>query len=264
MLGQKTMSIDEPLGILKSATASADAPAKMAIESILAFSFLYRGKPAEALPFARDLLKSSPESETAFQVLYTALSETGNCAEVKVIADAWDATSGDDRLGKRALAVCAQRQSDYASVSRLYQAIIDGGRADSSDYNNKAWVALFFNPIPPSAIEDAQQAVAIEGHDNPVELHTLAALYADLGRTSEARETILKSIEASNDDTPAPSDWYVLGRIAEQYGVTDAAVAAYGRVTKPERESDMSSSTYLLAQRRLEILRGSTARPATR
>ena len=52
---------------------------------------------------------------------------------------------------------------------------------------------------------------------------------------------------------PAPHDWYVLGRIAENYGATDAAVAAYRKVDKPKES--VLSSTWVLAERRLKAMK---------
>ncbi len=85
-------------------------------------------------------------------------------------------------------------------------------------------------------------------------LHTLACLYADLGRATEAREVILQAMEAGGYDEPKSHDWYVFGRIAEHYGVAEAAAQAYGKVEAPEREEDLLTSTYAMAQRRLEAL----------
>ena len=54
---------------------------------------------------------------------------------------------------------------------------------------------------------------------------------------------------------PASADWYVLGRIAENYGVLDAAIEAYRRV-EPDEDTTLppSLSTLALAERRLKLL----------
>ena len=49
-------------------------------------------------------------------------------------------------------------------------------------------------------------------------------------------------------------DWYVLGRIAEQYGASDAAIEAYRKVEPPDEKEIMSSSTYNIAARRLQSI----------
>ncbi len=47
-------------------------------------------------------------------------------------------------------------------------------------------------------------------------------------------------------------DWYVVGRIAEQCGLMDDAMALYRKVPKPERPQ--ANDTYVLAQQRLKKL----------
>jgi len=54
-------------------------------------------------------------------------------------------------------------------------------------------------------------------------MHTLAAIYAEQGKTSEARELILKVMDLWALDEPNSEALFVFGRIAEQYGNVDAA-----------------------------------------
>ena len=62
-------------------------------------------------------------------------------------------------------------------------------------------------------------------------------------------------------DEPNSDYWYAFGRIAEQYGEQETAMANYARVTKPEKTIAIPSSSYRLAQNRLKIL---SSAPATR
>lgn len=48
----------------------------------------------------------------------------------------------------------------------------------------------------------------------------------------------------------ASEDFYVLGRIAEEYGLPAKAATAYRRVEKPATPYSLSSFSYALAQRR--------------
>jgi hypothetical protein len=77
-------------------------------------------------------------------------------------------------------------------------------------------------------------------------------LYAENGKSSEARDALLQSVDKQDDEELQAADWYVVGRIAENYGITDAAVEAYQKIEKPER---VSGSTWELAQGRLGALR---------
>jgi hypothetical protein len=79
-------------------------------------------------------------------------------------------------------------------------------------------------------------------------------LYAELGRTSEARDLLWQSMEAGGQEEPESESWLVLGRIAEHFDARETAVSAYKRVEKPKHESGITQSSYFLAQKRLAAL----------
>ena len=57
-----------------------------------------------------------------------------------------------------------------------------------------------------------------------------------------------------NLDEPNDEFWYVLGRIAEQYGERDIAIADYRKLKKPDRILAIPTSTWRLAQMRLKAM----------
>ena len=71
---------------------------------------------------------------------------------------------------------------------------------------------------------------------------------AEQGKSNEARENLLRGM----DERDAPPDiaWYVLGRIAEDYGLGDAAAALYRKVAEPKASNDRL--IFNLAKRRLK------------
>ena len=86
---------------------------------------------------------------------------------------------------------------------------------------------------------------------NPVCLRTLAAVYAELGKTPEALENLRRAVQfrkAGLDD----GDWYVLGRIAEQYGLNDVAAGLYRKA--PLAPPGGGDEIHAAAQRRLKIV----------
>src|SRR5205807_5267184 len=143
----------------------------------------------------------------------------------------------------RMLAQSALRSGDYSKCETWYRKLIDATTANAGDYNNAAWNALFLGSLKSlnAALEDARRATALP-NSGAAALHTLATLYAETGKTLEARDALLRSMDDAGRDDPAPHDWYVLGRIAEDYGATDAAAAAYKRVEKPK--DTLNGSTY--------------------
>ena len=54
---------------------------------------------------------------------------------------------------------------------------------------------------------------------------------------------------------PDDSCWYVFGRIAEQFGLADAARDYYGRLERPKTDRSIAVSSYTLAQKRLKGLK---------
>ncbi len=120
-------------------------------------------------------------------------------------------------------------------------------------YNNLAWNSLFTGNVTQQSIDYAQQAAGPSENRDPMALHTLATLYAELGRSVQAREALLESLERRKRGEPEAHDWYVLGRIAETYGELETAREDYSRVTPPD-EQPLGGSTYLLAKKRLADL----------
>ena len=133
--------------------------------------------------------------------------------------------------------------------------ILEGGNAEPEDLNLIAWYSLFTGKVEPADIEDALKSVQLSNNGPPA-LHTLGCVYAEVGKTKEASEVLIQAMDILNLDDPDDYYWYAFGRIAEQYGERDAAMADYARVKKPKREVDIPMSSYYPAQVRLRSLRG--------
>jgi hypothetical protein len=63
-------------------------------------------------------------------------------------------------------------------------------------------------------------------------------------------QTLKKAVDLSESGTLTPADWYVVGRVAEAYGLADVAADAYARV-QPDGHG---APTITLAQKRLKVL----------
>jgi len=128
----------------------------------------------------------------------------------------------------------------------------------SGVYNTRAWNALFVKPLAPlvlkSAIVHALKGVRMTNYRAGHILHTLATLYAESGQLHPARLALSKCLEVQKDIQPEGASLYTYGRIAEQLGFVQVALAAYRKVEKPKRFG--KTNTWLLAQERLKILSG--------
>jgi tetratricopeptide (TPR) repeat protein len=143
----------------------------------------------------------------------------------------------------------------------LLKTLIDSGKASTSDLNQFAWFAL----QPPAkvdqdAVEAAERANSLTQNTNFGIMHTLACLYAEQGKTKEARELLLKAMDVSALPEPNSSVWFALGQIAEQYGEASAARAIYARVEKSDFE--VPGTSYAMAQQRLAVLKSAATTEA--
>ncbi|HYR29373.1 MAG TPA: hypothetical protein VEU30_12960, partial [Thermoanaerobaculia bacterium] len=104
------------------------------------------------------------------------------------------------------------------------------------------------------ALQHALQATGDKVEPDEHYFHTLATLYAEADKPLEAREAMLASMRLAQRYEPGDDDWYIIGRIAETYGVKDTAAAAYKRVPKA-KENDYDSGMTTLVTRRLSKMK---------
>lgn len=143
---------------------------------------------------------------------------------------------------------------DFVKAHTLDQKILADGKAEAQDLNSIAWLSLFTGKVEGADMEDALKAAQLS-NNNAAVLHTLGCLYAEVGKIKEAREVLVQAMDALDLDEPDDNYWYAFGRIAEQFGERDTAIADYNRVTKPKYPIEISQSSYHLAQIRLQALR---------
>jgi tetratricopeptide (TPR) repeat protein len=164
------------------------------------------------------------------------------------------------RNGKLAFATPSdveQLIKEEKDLLTLDQNILEAGKAEPGDLNGIAWVSLFTGKVEGSDLEDALKAAQLS-QNNAAMLHTLGCVYAEVGKTKEAREVLIQAMDSLNLEEPDENYWYAFGRIAEQYGEYDAARSDYMRVTRPKKQIDIHDSSYQLAQIRLKAM-GSVA-----
>lgn len=241
---------DDPRGLpilLAMREKAANDRTKSWIDVALTAAYANRKEWKNVVPIAERLTAAFPDSDTAFRTHVFALSLSGRTADAEELAKKRLAKKPKDDEALRALSSNAAKSQNYAAAAKYAEQIVDELSPTLNDYNNAAWFELFAGNIT-HAMENARRATAEESQTSAAALHTLATLYAETGKNIEARDALLRTLDKSRRDLPDSSDWYVLGRMAENYGVRDAALAAYKRVDKKEGDG---ASVWELAQRRL-------------
>ena len=208
---------------------------------------------AKLLVVASDLLKEIPESRSAFMGNLEALIGLKRYDEAISLADARLKLLDGDTDALQAKMRIEVTRGNYAAARGWIQKLIDAGKEDANLLNSMAWFSLYTDKVTEADVATATKAAQMD-RDNPAILHTLACVYAETGKTKEAHDLLLRAMDNLNLDEPNDDYWYAFGRIAEQYGEREVAIADYRKLEKPKDPTLISTSTYQLAQNRLKAM----------
>jgi tetratricopeptide (TPR) repeat protein/transglutaminase-like putative cysteine protease len=239
--------------LLSCRDAAPEGPRRVAFEMAVAHHYGVLQRYKEQADILRRVAGAAPDSEMASSLLGAALTRLGNWDELQQLAEQRLAARPEDRRSLRDLNMVAETRGDLEAAEKLLLRIVESGKAEAIDFNNLAWLSLVRGKVDERAIENGQRAVTLTSYRSYSNLHTLASLYADLGKTAEAYQIILQALELAPRKVPPSTAWYVFGRLAEGYGLPDAARHYYQRVIAGGGESERLS-TYGLAQQRLAAL----------
>jgi transglutaminase-like putative cysteine protease/predicted Zn-dependent protease len=252
------------LPLLRACRGAAGDPARRnAFDLALALGDAATDRFAEMEEDSGRLLAAAPGSERAERLHTVALISLGRWNEVRALAERRLQHAADDPWALELLSSDALHARDLDQAEARLRQIVKSGKADASDYNELAWLLLERGRVDDEALDFGQRAATLSDYTQPPILHTLACLYAEKGRTAEAYRIIVQAIGAKPDEAPGGDDWYVFGRLAEQYGLPDVARNYYRKVTPPKSLEPGPMSTHALAARRLAAL-GEEKRPQRR
>jgi tetratricopeptide (TPR) repeat protein len=210
-------------------------------------------KYTELLQVSMQLIKQEPESKTAFIDNAIALMGLNRYDDAIALCDERLKLLDGDTDALRMKVEVESSRGDYVKARAMARKMVDQGKVDAELLNEIAWFALFTDKVDDADIETAIKSTQM-AKDNPHILHTLACLYAATGKTKEARDLLMHSMDELNLVEPDDDYWYAFGRIAEQYGERDAAIADYRKLQKPKELMTIPTSSYLLGQMRLKAL----------
>jgi tetratricopeptide (TPR) repeat protein len=208
---------------------------------------------ARQLEVSSALLKQEPESRRAFIFNAQALMGLGRYDQAIALADErLKLLEADQDALSMKMRIEADR-GNFTAARGWAQKLIDQGKEDASLLNSSAWFALFTAKVDQADIDMSIKSTQL-AKDNASILHTLACLYAEAGKTKEAHDLLLRGMDDLNLDEPDDNYWYAFGRIAEQYGEREIAIADYRKLEKPKEVLAIPTSTYRLAQTRLKAM----------
>jgi tetratricopeptide (TPR) repeat protein len=227
--------------------------ARLNLALLLAYGYAATENGAELKTVSSEILKKYPDSYAAINLAGQADGMLKDWSHWSDMLESGLAKHPDDEFLLRMKVHYAETKGDFVLARATEQSMMDKGKATAGDYNTYAWLGLFDGKIDAESAKSAQQAAMLTKNSTFAELHTLACVYAYQGKNAEARDLLLKAMAVANLSEPNSETWYGFGSIYEQYGVNDAAIAAYKKVEKPEGRIS-PTSTYTLAQSRLKAI----------
>ncbi len=253
LIGTKP-TVAEGVPVLEEALKDASTDRERTnIQIALANGYFIQNNYARMHDVSSALLKQTPESKLAFTYTAMSLMALGRYDEASVLADDRLKLFENDSDAYRMKMQIDVNRGNFAASKQWAQKLTDLGKEDAELLNEVAWDSLFSGKVEPDDIAKAVRATQMQ-KDAPAILHTLACLYAETGQTKEAHDLLLRAMDDWNLDEPNDEVWYVLGRIAEQYGERDIAIADYRRLKKPDDILSIPTSTWRLAQMRLKVM----------
>jgi tetratricopeptide (TPR) repeat protein/transglutaminase-like putative cysteine protease len=253
MVGTKPTAM-QGVNLLQDARKSAATDReKTNIELALAEGYSQLDEYGKLEEVGSDLVKEVPESRLAFMTNVEGLIGLKRYDEALALADARLKLLDGDADALQAKVRIEASRGNYAAARGWIQKLIDQGKADASLLNSMAWFSLYAGKVDEADVATATKATQMN-RDNAAILHTTACVYAEMGKTKEAHDLLLRAMDDLNLDEPDDDYWYAFGRIAEQYGERDAAISDYRKLEKPKEAMAISTSSWQLAQNRLKAM----------
>lgn len=263
---QQPSLLDEG-ALAKLRSLAAERPEDDRRSALLARAELEVGAAARALPAARALHQRNPESETAATILLLALQENGLRDEAIRTALAQLERKPLQIDVRRILSGLRARAGDFEGAARDGEELLGLPRSNAIDVNNAAWHRMVAGRLDERTLSLAQRAVDGTGRMEASTLNTLGTVYAEMGRAAEARAVVLEAMDRAESAEPDPSDWYIVGRLLEGFGLTVDARQAYEKTiaVKPgnrpkkglqarlEGTADPGSPAWLAARRLVRL-----------
>ncbi|OJT17589.1 hypothetical protein BO221_44275 [Archangium sp. Cb G35] len=232
------------------------------LQLALAVAYKAAGHLPQANTWLDQVRREVPGSLEVFLLKRALLTQEGKWEGLRNVASSRLNFLHDDVQGLRTFLDAAVQLREWSAVDEAGQDLVMQGAAGADTYRTLAWAELLRGRASSESLTMAQRAVALTEREDPEALALLAALLVETGKLVEALRLVDEALALGE---PAATDGgvlYVRGRLAEEYGLAEAARALYRAVPAPEGFDNRSF--HRLAQARLSHVKGDGATAGAR
>ena len=250
VLGASWRSPEETLERVRQARRRSEEPAfRLALDQAEAAVLAGLERPEELLEVG-ERIRAATGSDAYWSLALTRLDRSGE------VLEALDRRLEEDPENEEALrgrALLLFEEGELEAAMEAFTTLLERPGQGAVIYNQAAWLAVVLGRIDEQAVAWARLGAERSSYAAYPVLHTLATVYAEVGHPGEAYKLVLQGIEKAPGRSVRSDDWYVFGRIAEHYGLPEAAREYYRRVEAPQGKA-RAADTWSLASRRLAAL----------
>lgn len=223
------------------------------IDKVLLVHYMGKEDYVKALPVVERIIQKKGFEKDILETYYVILAESGKAAtfetKIKELLD----KEPDNADYIQYYSNCRIRQGDLPGAKKILKDAHERNVGNAQTYNLLAWMGLFYDDSLDELLNYAIISNRLSNFSIHAHLHTMATIYADMGKITESKQVIYKMLENRGDDRVLEEDHYVLGRNAETLGLPDIARYHYGQIKK-SRDEIGELAVYELAVRRLKVL----------
>jgi tetratricopeptide (TPR) repeat protein len=239
------------LPILQESRNATTGLVRQGLSLAYATALLTLGRYEDSLAIGQQLMRDAPDSRAIFLVA-ECMFHLKRMPELRTLLQRELPKVKDKEDVGMLLAAIELYQGDSAQAEARVKALT----ASEPDAQSLmlTWFSLYRDQIAEKEIADFQSVAMAKPLFNSKWMRMQATLYAETGNVAGALMMLGQSLDADGRTRLASDDWYVLGRLYEQYGERAASEAAYRKAIERTEFKPTLDSAYMLAQRRLNRL----------
>lgn len=236
MTAEGTSPDPSNMRVLESCGTEIRTALKSLADRALVKAYLRAGRTEDTLKAAERLPKNSPQPDVE-ACRFVALCRLGRIDEAQAVARvALERSNDSDADAEEWAFTAAWIGACPEAETRLRRKLQNKTKPfpavqEATILTHLAWAAMIQGRTDEHTLNDVLQANKLTNYQDQVALHTLAALYAEQGKITEAIKHLHSSLDISLREFGGGDSYYILGRIAEHSGLPDIAAELYQKVS---------------------------------